>query len=100
MEFAVTFQREGRSLVDATIEACRLRLRPIIMTSVAFILGVMPLALSTGAGSGSQNSIGIGVVGGMLAATVLDIFFYPTAFLLRATHAIADNRLRSPKSGG
>lgn len=80
VEFAVAFQKQGRSLIEATIEACQVRLRPIIMTSVAFILGVMPLAVSTGAGSGSQNSIGIGVVGGMLAATVLGIFFIPLMF--------------------
>lgn len=82
VEFARTLQDEGLSLVTATLEACRVRLRPILMTSLAFILGVVPLARSTGAGSGSQNAIGIGVIGGMLSATILGIFFIPLSFVL------------------
>lgn len=82
VEFAKTMQEHGRDLVSAALEACRLRLRPIIMTSLAFVLGVLPLALSNGAGSGSQNAIGIGVIGGMLSATVLGIFFVPLFFVL------------------
>jgi multidrug efflux pump len=69
------------SLIDATIQACRQRLRPILMTSLAFILGVLPLAISTGAGSGSQNAIGVGVMGGMISATILAIFFVPIFFV-------------------
>jgi multidrug efflux pump len=63
------------------MEAARLRLRPIIMTSLAFIAGVFPLAIATGAGAGSQNDIGTGVIGGMLSATVLAIFFVPMFFV-------------------
>ena len=67
--------------VDATLTAVRLRLRPILMTSLAFALGVLPLAIANGAGSGSQNAIGTGVLGGMIAATVLGIFFVPVFFV-------------------
>ena len=70
------------SLFDAAIEACRMRLRPIIMTSLAFILGVVPMAISSGAGSGSQHAIGTGVIGGMLTATVLAIFWVPLFYVL------------------
>ncbi|PZU86198.1 MAG: hydrophobe/amphiphile efflux-1 family RND transporter [Shinella sp.] len=82
VEFAKDRMTGGTSLVDATLEAARLRLRPIIMTSLAFILGVVPLAVATGAGSAAQNSIGIGVLGGMLAATALGIFFVPSFFVV------------------
>ncbi|MBP7339058.1 efflux RND transporter permease subunit [Niveispirillum sp.] len=81
VEFAKEYYEKGMGLVEATLEAARQRLRPIIMTSLAFILGVMPLALSSGAGSGSQNAIGIGVVGGMMSATLLAIFFVPIFFV-------------------
>ena len=67
---------------EAALEAARLRLRPILMTSIAFIAGVLPLAVATGAGAGSQNDIGTGVIGGMLTATVLAIFFVPVFFQL------------------
>ncbi|MCG6282789.1 efflux RND transporter permease subunit, partial [Vibrio diabolicus] len=77
VEFAKDLYDDGMDLVHATVEACRMRLRPIMMTSFAFILGVLPLALSTGAGAASRNAIGWGVVGGMLAATILAIFFVP-----------------------
>lgn len=82
VEFAKDRQATGMSLIDATLEAARLRLRPIIMTSLAFILGVVPLAIATGAGSAAQNAIGIGVLGGMLSATLLGIFFVPTFFVV------------------
>ncbi len=81
VEFALERQAAGMDLVEATLEAARQRLRPILMTSFAFILGVTPLAISTGAGSGAQNAIGIGVMGGMIAATVLGIFFVPLLFV-------------------
>ena len=82
VEFAAHLSREGgRSLRDAAIEAARLRFRPIVMTSIAFILGVMPLALSTGAGAGSRHSIGTGVIGGMLAATFIAVLFIPLFFV-------------------
>ena len=82
IEFAKDLQLQGKGLIEATLEAVHLRLRPILMTSFAFILGVLPLALSTGAGSGSQNAIGTGVVGGMIAATVLAIFLVPVFFVV------------------
>ncbi|MGT2436363.1 efflux RND transporter permease subunit [Bradyrhizobium betae] len=82
VEFALEQIAAGRSLVDATLHAARQRLRPILMTSLAFILGVLPLAVATGAGSASQNAVGIGVAGGMIAATSLGIFFVPALFVL------------------
>jgi len=82
VEFAKDLVEQGRDLATATLEAVRLRLRPIIMTSLAFGLGVLPLALSRGAGSASQNSVGTGVVGGMLSATLLGVFFIPLLFVV------------------
>ncbi|EKM0378329.1 efflux RND transporter permease subunit [Cronobacter turicensis] len=83
VEFAKDLmEKEGRSLTDATLEAVRLRLRPILMTSLAFILGVLPLVLNRGAGSGAQNAVGTGVMGGMLSATLLAIFFVPVFFVV------------------
>jgi len=81
VEFAKELHEQGKSLADAAIEACRMRLRPIVMTSMAFILGVVPLAISTGAGSGSQHSIGTGVIGGMITAVILAIFWVPLFFV-------------------
>jgi multidrug efflux pump len=80
--FANTMHKEGRGLLDATIEACRLRLRPILMTSIAFMLGVLPLAISTGAGANSRHAIGTGVMGGMFGATALGILFVPVFFVV------------------
>lgn len=82
IEFARKLQDEGMSLMDATLEACRLRFRPILMTSIAFIVGVLPLAISTGAGAQSRHAIGTGVMGGMIAATVLAVFFVPVFFVV------------------
>jgi multidrug efflux pump len=82
VEFATAEQASGKSLFEATVEASRQRLRPILMTSFAFILGVLPLATAEGAGSASQNSIGIGVMGGMISATILGIFFIPVLFVV------------------
>jgi len=82
VEFAIEQEAAGKGVVEATLHAARQRLRPILMTSLAFILGVLPLALATGAGSASQNAIGIGVAGGMLSATVLGIFFVPVLYVL------------------
>ncbi|SBW11812.1 multidrug efflux system protein [uncultured Alphaproteobacteria bacterium] len=81
VEFAIERLDQGMNLVEATLTAARQRLRPILMTSFAFILGVTPLATASGAGSGAQNSIGIGVMGGMIAATVLGVFFVPLLFV-------------------
>lgn len=82
VEFAQAAQARGQTPREAATEAARIRLRPILMTSIAFIAGVMPLAISTGAGAGSQNDIGTGVIGGMLTATVLAIFFVPVFFVI------------------
>jgi multidrug efflux pump len=82
VEFAEAAEREGKTPMQAAEEAARLRLRPILMTSLAFIAGVTPLALSTGAGAGSQNDIGTGVIGGMLTATILAIFMIPLFYVL------------------
>jgi multidrug efflux pump len=82
VEFALARLKEGQDVVSAALDAARQRLRPILMTSLAFILGVVPLATATGAGSGSQNSIGIGVMGGMIAATVIGVFFVPLLFVV------------------
>ena len=82
VEFAAHMHREGgMSLRDAAVEAARLRFRPIVMTSLAFILGVVPLAISTGAGAASRHSIGTGVIGGMLAATFIAVLFIPLFFV-------------------
>ena len=85
---------KGEPFREAAIQAARERFRPILMTSFAFILGVVPLVIATGAGAGSRNSLGTGVFGGMLAATILGVFFTPLFFtvVMRLT-------TRSPKKG-
>jgi hydrophobe/amphiphile efflux-1 (HAE1) family protein len=92
VEYAVLKKHEGFSTSAAAIEAARLRFRPILMTSLAFILGVMPLALSTGAGAGARLSAGTGVMGGMLAATFLAIFFIPWFYKLIVDRKLSDSR--------
>ena len=82
VEFAQAQIDHGLGLFEATLNAVRMRLRPILMTSLAFGLGVLPLAMATGAGSGSQTAIGTGVLGGMISATVLGIFFVPVFFVV------------------
>ena len=82
IEFAKDLQAEGKGLIEATLQACHLRFRPIIMTSFAFILGVLPLAIASGAGSASQRAIGTGVMGGMVTATVLAVFLVPVFFVV------------------
>ncbi|MBK7613316.1 MAG: efflux RND transporter permease subunit [Burkholderiales bacterium] len=82
IEFAKDLQAEGKGLIEATLEACHLRFRPILMTSFAFILGVLPLAIATGAGSASQRAIGTGVMGGMITATVLAVLLVPVFFVV------------------
>jgi len=82
VEFARNLHAEGKSLVDAALEAAHLRLRPILMTSMAFVLGVLPLAVATGPGSASRNAIGTGVIGGMLSATFLATFLIPMFFVV------------------
>ena len=83
VEFAkAQMEKEGKDLISATLEAVRMRLRPILMTSLAFGLGVLPLAIATGAGSGSQNAIGTGVLGGTIAGTLLGLFFIPLFYVV------------------
>jgi multidrug efflux pump len=82
VQFAVDLQKQGAGLIAATLEACRIRLRPILMTSIAFILGVLPLAISTGAGANSRHAIGTGVVGGMIGATVLGVMLVPVFYVV------------------
>jgi len=82
VEFAKDLRAQGLSLVDATVEAAKLRFRPIIMTSVAFTLGVLPLAIASGASAGSQQAIGTGVMGGMISATILAVLFVPVFFVV------------------
>jgi HAE1 family hydrophobic/amphiphilic exporter-1/multidrug efflux pump len=93
VEYALLKQQEGLSYSAAALEAARLRFRPILMTSLAFILGVSPLAFSTGAGAGARHSVGTGVMGGMVAATFLAIFFVPFFYKL-----IMERKLREPRS--
>jgi multidrug efflux pump len=80
VEFALTKQNEGKSLHDAVLEASRLRFRPIIMTSFAFILGVFPLVISSGAGANARHAIGTGVTGGMIAASILGVLLVPVFY--------------------
>ena len=82
VEFARELELAGRTATQAALEAARLRLRPILMTSIAFMLGVTPLAIATGAGAGAQNAIGIGVLGGMMSATVIGIFMVPSFYVI------------------
>jgi multidrug efflux pump len=82
VEYARQLQAQGKGLVEATVEAARLRLRPILMTSLAFALGVVPLMLASGASAETQHAIGTGVFGGMITATVLAVFFVPVFFVV------------------
>jgi multidrug efflux pump len=81
IEFAKDLMAEGKTMFEATVEAAHLRFRPILMTSLAFTLGVTPLAIANGASAGSQNAIGTGVMGGMISGTVLAIFFVPVFYV-------------------
>lgn len=82
VEFAKELEEQGESLIDATMHAAKMRLRPIIMTTLAFGIGVLPLAISSGAGASSQHSVGIGVLGGVLSSTLLGIFFIPVFYVI------------------
>ena len=101
VEFAKDNHESGMDLVHATVTAARQRLRPILMTSFAFILGVLPLALANGAGSGGQNAIGTGVIGGMLSATFLAIFFVPVFFVaIRSAFGRKRSRWKTTMTSG
>ena len=94
IEFAKDLQAQGKGLIEATLEAVHLRFRPIIMTSLAFILGVLPLVIASGAGSASQRAIGTGVMGGMITATVLAVFLVPVFFVVVRTFFKGNDRQR------
>jgi multidrug efflux pump len=98
VEFAKELHEQGKSLVESAAEACRMRLRPIVMTSMAFILGVVPLAISSGAGSGSQHAIGTGVIGGMITATTLAIFWVPMFFVAVSSLFKGKDKDKAPKN--
>ena len=95
VEFASDIVEHGATPRDAALQAAQLRLRPILMTSLAFVLGVLPLAISSGAGSGAQNAIGIAIVGGVLTATLLAVLLVPVFFVL-----IAGRRAARPPATG
>jgi multidrug efflux pump len=97
IEFAVDLQKQGMGLVEAILEAVKLRLRPILMTSMAFVLGVVPLVISSGAGSASQNAIGTGVAGGMISGTILAVFLVPVFYVVVRRLTRAPERV---KDGG
>ena len=95
VEFARDLEAQGRSAIDAAVEAAHLRLRPILMTSLAFVLGVLPLALANGAGSGNENAVGRGVIGGMLSATFIAPFLIPMFFYV-ITEKVFRKKVASP----
>jgi multidrug efflux pump len=99
VEFAQDLRHQGMGTVEAAVEAARLRLRPILMTSLAFILGVLPLAISNGAGSASQHAIGTGVIGGMLTATFLAIFMIPMFFVVVSKISKSKDTPHGPDGG-
>jgi len=97
IEFAAENLRKGMSPADAAIEAARLRLRPIVMTSLAFILGCVPMAIATGAGANSLRAIGTGVIGGMLASTLVASSFVPLFFVLLEEAGGLFGRMKGPE---
>ena len=99
VEFAEQLRHKGRSIADAAIEAAELRLRPILMTSFAFILGVMPLVFATGAGALGRHSVGTTIVGGMLLSTVLNLVFIPVLYVILSTLLASFSRKPKPASG-
>lgn len=100
VEFAKDLQAEGKSAIDAALEAAHLRFRPIVMTSLAFILGTLPLALSSGAGSASQRAIGTAVIGGMITAVVLAVLFVPAFFVVVRNLFKSGRAAPAPKDRG
>ena len=100
VEFARDLEAQGKSAIDAAVEAAHLRLRPILMTSLAFVLGVLPLAIASGAGSGSQNAVGRGVIGGMLTATFLAPFLIPMFFFVITEKVFKSKSASKPAASG
>jgi HAE1 family hydrophobic/amphiphilic exporter-1 len=96
VEFAEQLRKKGRSIAEAAIEAAELRLRPILMTSFAFILGVLPLVFATGAGALGRRSVGTTIVGGMLLSTVLNLFFIPVLYVILSRLLRRDKRVAEP----
>jgi HAE1 family hydrophobic/amphiphilic exporter-1 len=96
VEFAEQLREKGRSIAEAAIEAAELRLRPILMTSFAFILGIFPLVFATGAGALGRRSVGTTIVGGMLFSTVLNLFFIPTLYVILSSILSSGPRRHSP----
>src|SRR5438132_7566083 len=92
VEFAEQLRERGLSIVDAAVEAARIRLRPILMTSLAFILGVMPLVVASGAGQEARHSVGTAVAGGMIAATFLNLLFIPVLYVVVKSFGRRTNR--------
>jgi multidrug efflux pump len=92
VEFARKRQQDGEALIDAVIAASRLRLRPIVMTSLAFTLGIVPLVIAKGASSETQNAIGTGLFGGMISATVLAVLFVPVFYVVVASFRRGNQR--------
>src|SRR5690606_29901249 len=99
IEFALDLQKQGKGLIEATLEAVKLRLRPILMTSMAFVLGVTPLVISTGAGSASQNAIGTGVAGGMISGTILAVFLVPAFYVVVRRRTGRRSPVKNSESG-
>ncbi|MDR0579457.1 MAG: multidrug efflux RND transporter permease subunit [Campylobacteraceae bacterium] len=101
VEFAMLSQERGKNILDATLEAARLRFRPIVMTSLAFTLGVIPLAISSGAGAASRHAIGTGVIGGMIASTTIAIFYVPLfySWLAKLNHRFVTKKTKNIKKG-
>jgi HAE1 family hydrophobic/amphiphilic exporter-1 len=100
VEFAEQLRRQGRSIIDAAIEAAELRLRPILMTSFAFILGILPLVFAVGAGANGRHSVGTTIVGGMLVSTILNLFFIPVLYVIIQTLLGAGGRGKSSPPHG
>jgi multidrug efflux pump len=100
VEFARDLEAQGKSAIEAAVEAAHLRLRPILMTSLAFVLGVLPLAIASGAGSGSQNAVGRGVIGGMLTATFLAPFLIPMFFYVITEKVFKSKSASEPAVSG
>ncbi|HUD13798.1 MAG TPA: efflux RND transporter permease subunit, partial [Terracidiphilus sp.] len=99
VEFAEQLRRKGRSIAEAAIEAGELRLRPILMTSFAFILGVLPLVFATGAGALGRHSVGTTIVGGMLLSTVLNLFFIPVLYVMLSSVLASFAANKKPREG-
>ena len=98
VEFAIAERREGKTLRNAVVEAAKLRFRPILMTSFAFIMGVSPLALSSGAGANARHAIGTGVIGGMLFATFLGLLLIPVFYVV-VRRLLGDKMDEAPRAG-